>query len=1107
MCDLIDLDNSTGTSLNTKLASPLIPVPSNIEQRNLNVCCDRNNTLIIEKRESLGNNPFDMLLHKAIEYVNKEEDPFEIVYEKALKGTDITVLEDKNINITDDFKATYAQFSCKLKEGKTLDESFLNPDLIKSTAEIKSLNSSILNYSAMNDTLYETNYNGEKNEITCMVQHKIPLYIQETESDMKNLIPINIKSIQMRSYSQGDIAHECKQLLKYRSNSVTETLKTDRINTNDTDSKSSSIFNDQLNKGFLEDRYNDVSVFSTISNISSITRNSGSLTHNSMASMISNNTMNFAFLDNCSSLVFCDTKLNEKVDSTLNKISVSSGTSLPITPAQKQIDISVLAQKLNELKLKTSELQVSQKDNNESDNQHINTRTTLDVDDKLLDIDACIPEITFPKLSNNNTNSDASSDSNFLKNNNINKSILNEAKALAKTFEEYAERASGSNSDELIIDDPMWTSELLPAFEDDIVDGLIEVPSLNAINREEKFSDMLCSNSNTNDKTKSLNNIKKKIEIVPFSQIIADKKATSTLLLDLKKIVRTENNSEANRLLENLEKVLGIQSSNDIELLSAYLKTTNDSETIKNTEEEKHDKNYVDHLKIHEIEINKESYCNNKINRCEIFNDSKQLLIKENKIQNDLPLVNAQTEISPKKEKSVDTEKQENKIDINNSTQENMETNKEENNKTESNEKVAVELLINLGKVLSGQSNESATLNLLKNLGEVLNIVSKNKQEKNNEHDNMTSTNIGRTPTKEKSGNKVQSTISLKVKQRRSLDLISKMKPSNQKTFRRSACVTSTSPSKKLQNSLIFKDNNKSQLSKTKKRFPSDPGSINLISSRKEVAANIGDQQIIDVHKVNTEINNPKEKPPIKLVVRNQLKSKSKFETVNRKGPMKAVIPIGNMQRKGITTPPKSPKNVQPCIKIFSSTPNSMENEIELKKSPKLKPMASSTPDSLKRKSVIQLPMLQRCDKINASCDISPINVQEEITTDKCKVYLSPKRMSKCCSPRRGTPKSQIRESSIPKYSTSPGVLVRVPSQDINKSQEMSQSSQILSKKEENIYKKSPMTNKKIGITEQKSPLKDSNHIVTKGKPLNLTSKLRGSNNKIIGSEKENTFS
>lgn len=57
---------------------------------------------------------------------------------------------------------------------------------------------------------------------------------------------------------------------------------------------------------------------------------------------------------------------------------------------------------------------------------------------------------------------------------------------------------------------------------------------------------------------------------------------------------------------------------------------------------------------------------------------------------------------------------------------------------------------------------------------------------------------------------------------------------------------------------------------------------------------------LLDIPKVNTEINNPKEKPPIKFVVRNQLKNKSKLEVVNRKGPMKAVIPIGNMHRKGI---------------------------------------------------------------------------------------------------------------------------------------------------------------------------------------------------------------
>ncbi|XP_014604151.1 PREDICTED: uncharacterized protein LOC106786840 [Polistes canadensis] len=1042
MCDLIDLDNSAGSSLNTKLASPLIPVPSNIERKNINICDNRlnNNALIAGKRESFGDNPFDAILDEAIENVRKKEDPFETVYEEALMRNDITAQEEKNINITDDLKATYTQL-CKLKENKTSDEFLPNPDIVVSTAEINSLDLSILNHSAMNDTLYESKYNEEGTEIPCMPQHKILL---------------NTKTIQTRSYSQGDIKSECKQLLKPRSNSTTETLKIDKININDSDSKSFSVFN----KGFIEDQNNDTSVFSTISNISSITRNSGSLTHTS-ASM-PNNTMNMAFLNNCSSSVAYDERIN-------NTISTVSTISLPITLAQKSI------------------------------------QTTVDVnnklpDDKLLDIDICIPEITYSKLSNN-TCLNSSSDSIFLKQNNINTSIINEAKALARTFEEFAGKSSGSNVNELIMDDPMWISELLPAYEDDVVDNLIEVPVLNATNREQENGDMLSCNSNTNDITKSQNNVKKEMDIAPLNQITVNKTAASTLLVDLKKIVKIENNSEANRLLEDLEQVLGIQSSNKIELFSTCIQTTNDSRAIQNTKEEKHvDKSHVDDLKNYEIEVKKSHY-DNKINGCEAFHDNNKSLIKENEVSS----INPRIEIFPKEESYIDIEKKEINVDINNFTQKNMTINKEENNRTESNEKVAVELLINLGKVLSGQSNESATLNLLKNLGEVLNLVSKNDQEKNNEQSNVISNNTEKISIKDKSENKVKSSTPLKVKQRRSFDLMSKAKPTYQKVLRRSTCTSSTSPPKKLQKSFVFKENNKSQLTKARKRFPSDPGSINLNSSKTEIAASIGDHPIISIDKVNTNKNNSKEKPSIKLVVKNQLKHKSKSEIVNKKGPMKAIIPIGNMQRKGTTTPPKSPKNIQPCIKIFSSTPNSIESSIELKKSPKLKPMASSTPDFPKCKSTVQVPTLQRRDRLNVSCDISPINVQEEVTTEKCKVYLSPRRANKSTSPRKRTPKSKKRESSIPKYSMSPGVHVRASSQDINKSQEISMSSQNLSRKEE-IFKKSPMIRKKIDKSERKSPLTDNNINIAKGKPFNLNSKFRGNSNENIESEKENTF-
>ncbi|KAI4501025.1 hypothetical protein M0802_003828 [Mischocyttarus mexicanus] len=941
------------------------------------------------------------MLDEAIENVRKKEDPFETVYEKALMGNNIPQ-EENNVNITDDLKATYTQL-CKFKENKTSDEFLPNPDIVVSTVEINLLDLSILNHSVMDDTLYENKYNKEEKEeteIPSMLQHKIPL---------------NTNTIQTRSYSQGDIIPECKELLKLRSNSASEILKTDKTNVNDSDSKCFSV----LNKGFLEDQYNDISVFSTISNVSNITKHSGSLTHNSVAS-VTNNTTNFAFLNNCSTSVAGDTKLNEKINNTV----------------QKQI------------------------------------KTTVDVDDKLLDIDTYIPEITYSKSSNSSC-SDNSSDSKFHKNN-INKSIINEAKALAKTFEEFAEKSSESNLDELIIDDPMWISQLLPAFEDDVVDNLIEIPILNCTNKEQKNGDMLSCYSNTNDITKSQNNVKKEMDIAPLNQITA------------------------NRLLENLEKVLGIQSSNEIELFSTFIQTTNDSKAMQNTKEEKcDDKSHVDDLKNYEVEI-KESYCNNKINGCEALHDNNKSLLKENEVPNDLPSMSPRIEISPKEKSSTNVKKQEINVDINNFTQKNTTI----NNRIENNEKVAVELLINLGKVLSGQSNESATLNLLKNLGEVLNLVSKSDQEKNNEQGTVISNNTETISMKDKSENKIKSSTSLKVKQRQSLDLMSKTKPIYQKSLRRSTCTTSTSP-KKLQKSFVFKENNKSQLSKARKRFSSDPGSINLDSSKQEIAASIEDHPIINID-VNKNKNNPKEKPPIKLVVKNQLKHKSKSENVNKKGPMKAIIPIGNMQRKGTTTPPKSPKSVQSCIKIFSSTPNSVENVTELKKSPKLNPMASSTPDSLKCKLVVQLPTLQRRDRLNASCDISPINVQEDVIIEKYKVYLSPRRANKCPSPRKRTPKSQKKESSIPKYSMSPGVNLRTSSQDINKSQEISMSSQNLSRKEEDIFKKSPMINKRINKSERKSPLTDNTNI-SKGKPFNLSSKFRG-NNENIESEKENTF-
>lgn len=63
MCDLIDLNSPDRKGLiSTRLASPLIPIPADTVCNNYNIQTNESNSLIIGKRDSLENNPFDMVL-------------------------------------------------------------------------------------------------------------------------------------------------------------------------------------------------------------------------------------------------------------------------------------------------------------------------------------------------------------------------------------------------------------------------------------------------------------------------------------------------------------------------------------------------------------------------------------------------------------------------------------------------------------------------------------------------------------------------------------------------------------------------------------------------------------------------------------------------------------------------------------------------------------------------------------------------------------------------------------------------------------------------------------------------------------------------------------
>lgn len=132
MSDLIDL-NSPGVKglINSKLSSPLIPVPKNTET-NEQPCSS-----VTEKREGLlGSNPFDSVLHETAEYVRKKGDPFELMLQRALKCKSNKNTEPKAQSVTfkDDF--TPKRKKRFLKMNKTLDESLIE-DKLSSISEEK----------------------------------------------------------------------------------------------------------------------------------------------------------------------------------------------------------------------------------------------------------------------------------------------------------------------------------------------------------------------------------------------------------------------------------------------------------------------------------------------------------------------------------------------------------------------------------------------------------------------------------------------------------------------------------------------------------------------------------------------------------------------------------------------------------------------------------------------------------------------------------------------------------------------------------------------------------------------------------------------------------
>lgn len=331
-----------------------------------------------------------------------------------------------------------------------------------------------------------------------------------------------------------------------------------------------------------------------------------------------------------------------------------------------------------------------------------------------------------------------------------------------------------ASTDDLISSNPLWISELLPAFDDeDMVDNLIELPTSPNVNHveskdikdKERTNTERCAEKDTEVVINKVTENIKELELELIEPVNKEKHITAaTLLLELKKLIKTENNPEANKLVENLEKVLGIDCENNTELLNTYLNMTNNlakspqksDSSLKviqniaknNMEHSQEDNLSNDSDNVKESPVHKNiNIDDSNINKC--INNQKCL----DKINSESPKINTE-----------ETNKQRNEKELNIEVECKEDSSKKESNNL-LNEKMVIELLTNLGKLLTGQTETQPTSDILKNLGKVLNFASND--------DNM---EIQQTPKKPKLKfeNKTHTLIS-STSHRQSLNLESKV--------------------------------------------------------------------------------------------------------------------------------------------------------------------------------------------------------------------------------------------------------------------------------------------------------------------------------------------
>lgn len=317
-------------------------------------------------------------------------------------------------------------------------------------------------------------------------------------------------------------------------------------------------------------------------------------------------------------------------------------------------------------------------------------------------------------------------------------------------------------------------SELLPAFEDEpVVNDLIHLPASPGDSRD-KNNDKKQSPASIDSAER---NLLKEMEL-PLSDVSVIKQDITSLLSDLRKLVKPESNPEAKKLLDNLENILNSNYKNNTELLVTCFNTSShesrSSQKTPSNSIEKFDKSSIDKSEKESGKISsQEKICNNEKSlsdiKCkkleDILQDRSQdvVSIEKSSVTSSSCKYSESTSITDSSELTEDSKHKEHKA-------------KERDNQVD--KKIAIELLINLKKLLSGQSKDDTTIQLLKNIGKVLNTALNSSPESEMQANCTRKQNIQQTtPVRARKSdyNAHSSTLTAKVAHRRSLEPKSKV--------------------------------------------------------------------------------------------------------------------------------------------------------------------------------------------------------------------------------------------------------------------------------------------------------------------------------------------